>query len=111
MTPMIEIDTREFRESRDLLAKLLRERYNGPVQVQRTVIRIGDIERPKTSLTLQEARDLVKRALHHMRLDEYRVVTHAGVVAIRERRLHEPHLRRKGSVPSVKQSVPYFFPG
>ena len=107
----MEVDTKEFREDRDLLAKLLRERYKGPVQVQRNVIRIGDIDGPKTNLTLEEAKDLVKRALHHMRLDEYRVVTHAGVVAIRERRLHEPHARRKGSVPSVKQSVPYFFPG
>jgi hypothetical protein len=46
-----------------------------------------------------------------MRMDDYRVVTQAGLVAIRERRFHERHGKREGSVPSVRQTVPYFFPG
>lgn len=108
---MIEIDIREFRGDRDRLSEFLGDKYKGPMQVQRNMIRLGDSGRPEADPSLQDVKDLVKRALHHMRMDDYRVVTQAGLVTIRERRSHEPHGKRKGSVPSVRQTVPYFFPG
>jgi len=111
VSPMIDVDTREFRGDRDLLTRFLRERFRGPVLVQRNAIRVGDASRPETDLSLQDAKDLVKRALHQMGMDDYRVVVQARVITIRERKAREHHARRKGTVPSVRQSVPYFFPG
>jgi hypothetical protein len=46
-----------------------------------------------------------------MGMDEYHVISQEGVLSIRERRTREHHARSRGSVPSAKQSVPYFFPG
>lgn len=108
---MIEIDTSEFRGDRDRLTRLLQERYKGPVELQRNRIRLGSSDQAEASLGPQDAKDLVKRALHHMGADSYRVVAAGGEVVIRERKHHEPRTRRKGSVPSVRESVPYFFPG
>jgi hypothetical protein len=46
-----------------------------------------------------------------MRENGYHVVAQAGVLSIRERKIREHHVKRKGSAPSVRQTVPYFFPG
>jgi len=108
---MIEIDAKEFRGDRDLLAKFLRERLKVQVRVERNRVRIGNNNHAQPHPSLQEVKDQVKRALHHMRMDEYHVVVQAGVVSIRERKARERRERRKGSVPSVQQTVPYFFPG
>lgn len=107
---MIEIDVREFHGDRNVLAKLLQEKLKVQVRADRHVVRIGG-DRPEADPSLQEVKDLVKRALHHMRMDEYHVTVQAGVVSIRERKARERRERRKGSVPSVQQTVPYFFPG
>ena len=107
---MIEVDAKEFRGDRDLLAKLLREKLNAVIRVERNRIRIGNNGQPEAHPSLQEVKDQVKRALHRMRMDDYHVVAQAGIVSIRERKTREHRERRKGSVPSVQQTVPYFFP-
>jgi hypothetical protein len=108
---MIEIDAKEFRGDRDLLAKFLQEKLKVQARVERNRVRIGDSDQPRPDPSLQEVKDQVKRALHHMRMDEYHVVVQAGVVSIRERKARQRRERRKGAVPSVQQTVPYFFPG
>jgi len=108
---MIEIDTKEFRGDRDLLAKLLQGKLKVQARVERNRVRIGDSDQTKPHPSLQEVKDQVKRALHHMRMDEYHVVVQAGVVSIRERKVRERRERAKGAVPSAQQTVPYFFPG
>jgi hypothetical protein len=107
---MIEIDAREFRGDRNLLAKLVQEKLKVQVRTDRNVVRIGG-DRPEADPGLQEVKDLVKKALHHMRMDDYHVVVQEGVLSIRERKVHGRYAKRKGSVPSVRQTVPYFFPG
>jgi hypothetical protein len=108
---MIEIQCKEFHGDRDALATLLRERLKTEVRVDRNVFRIGSIDRPGIEPSAQEVKDMVKRALHHMRLDEYHVIVQEDVLSIKERKGREHHERKKGSVPSVRQTVPYFFPG
>lgn len=108
---MIEIDAREFHGDRELLAKLLEEKLKVVTRVHRNSVLLGTDDPPGPHLSVDEVKGLVKRALHHMRMDEYHVVTQSGVISIRERKVREHHARRRGSVPSVKQSVPYFFPG
>jgi hypothetical protein len=108
---MIEIECREFRGDRNALAKYLREKLKAGVQIERNLFRIGSNDQPDARLSMQEVKDVIKRALHHMGMDEYHVITQGGVLSIRERRIREHHAKSKGSVPSVKQSVPYFFPG
>jgi len=108
---MIEIDTKEFRGDRDLLAKLLREKLKVQARVERNRVRIGESDQTQPHPSLQEVKDQVKRALHHMRMDDYHVVVQAGVVSIRERKVRERRERMKGAVPSAQQTVPYFFPG
>lgn len=108
---MIEIDTKEFRGDRDLLAKILRERLKVQMRVERNRLRIGNGDQAEPYPSLQKVKDQVKRALHHMRMHEYHVVAQGGVVSIRERKAREHRQRRKGAVPSVRQTVPYFFPG
>jgi hypothetical protein len=41
----------------------------------------------------------------------YHVTAQKGIVVIREEKGREHYARSKGSVPSVQQTVPYFFPG
>lgn len=108
---MIEIECKEFHGNRDALAAFLREKLKVEVQVERNVFRIGTGDRPDRQPSVQLVKDLVKRALHHMREDGYHVVVQGGILTIRERKLREHHERRKGSSPSVRQTVPYFFPG
>ena len=108
---MIEIDTKEFRGDRDLLAKILREKLRVQMRVERNRLRIGDGDQTMIYPTLQKVKDQVKRALHHMKTHEYYVVVQGGVVSIRERKAREHRQGRKGSVPSAQQTVPYFFPG
>jgi hypothetical protein len=108
---MIEIQCKEFNGDRDALARFLRERLKAEVRADRNVFRIGSIDRPGTQLSAQEVKDMVKRALHHMRLDEYHIIVQEGVLSIRQRKGREHHERKKGSAPSVRQTVPYFFPG
>lgn len=76
------------------------------VEVRGNAIRMRD-----TDLTPPDVKDLVKRTLHRMRMDEYRVVTQGGIITIRERTIRRLHSREKRSVPSVKRTLPYFFPG
>ena len=108
---MIEIDAREFRGDRDLLARILREKLRVQTRVRRSSVLLGDEGRTSPRPGIQEVKDSVKRALHHMRSDEDHVVAESGVIRIRERKVRERHAVRKGSVPSAQQSVPYFFPG
>ena len=108
---MIEIECKEFHGNRDALAEFLRVRLKVDVRAERNVFRIGTSDRPDHQPNVQLIKDLVKRALHHMGEDGYHVVVQQGVLVIRERKLREYHERRKGSVPSVRQTVPYFFPG
>jgi len=108
---MIEIDAREFRGDRQLLAKFLQDKLRVRTRVEGKVLRVGDSEQPEVKPNLQEVKDLVKRALHRMGMGEYHVLAQRGAVIIRERRFRELHERRRGSVPSPKQTVPYFFPG
>ena len=108
---MIEINTSEFGGDRNMLANILRDKFKVSVALSRNVIRIEGTKQSETQLGLQDAKDLVKRALHHMGLQEYRVIAQAGLITIRERKQRELHARRKGTVPSPRQSVPYFFPG
>lgn len=108
---MIEIECKEFRGNRDALARFLREKLKVEVQVERKIIRIGSGDRPDGQPSVQMVKDLVKRGLHHMREDGYHVVAQAGALSIRERKVREHYAKRKGSAPSVRQTVPYFFPG
>ena len=108
---MIEIECREFRGDRHALAEYLEERLKADVRVERKVFRVGSSDKPDARLNIQEVKDVVKRALHRMGMDEYHVISQEGVLSIRERRTREHHARSRGSVPSAKQSVPYFFPG
>jgi hypothetical protein len=108
---MIEIECREFRGDRNALAKYLRERLKADVRSERNVFRIGSSDQADVHLSTQEVKDVVKRALHHMGMDEYHVITQEGVVSIRQRRTREHYAKSKGSVPSARQTVPYFFPG
>jgi len=108
---MIEIDCKEFRGDRDALAKFLRERLKAEVRAERNMFQIGSSDRPDAHLSVQEVKDLVKRALHHMKMDEYHVTAQEGVLSIRQRKTRERYVRRKGAAPSVRQTVPYFFPG
>jgi len=108
---MIEIECKEFRGNHEALAKFLRDKLRLEVRVERNVFRIVSGSRPDDQPSVQIVKDLIKRGLHHMREDEYHVVAQAGVLSIRERKLREHHPRRKGSSPSVQQTVPYFFPG
>ena len=61
--------------------------------------------------SLQDIKDAVKRGLHHMSERGYRVTAQKGTVVIREEKSREYHSRKKSSVPTVQQTVPYFFPG
>ena len=109
---MIVIECGDFRgEDRQALADYLRERLRVPVQTERKGIRIGSTDKPEAGPGTQEVKDLLKRALHHLGADDYHVVTQEGVLSIRQRRAREHYAKRKGSTPSVKQTVPYFFPG
>jgi hypothetical protein len=108
---MIEVDAREFHGDRELLTRFLREKLKVQTRVHRGSVLVGGDDQPGPHPSIQEVKDLVKRALHHMRMDEYHVVTQSGVITIRERKVREHHARRRGSVPSAQQSVPYFFPG
>jgi len=109
--PVIEIDVREFRGDRDLLAKLVQEKLKVETRTERKILRVGRSDRPGADPSLQEVKDSIKRALHHMRMNEYHVVSQGGLVSIRERKARERHAPRKGAVPSARQTVPYFFPG
>jgi hypothetical protein len=108
---MIEIECREFRGDRNALAKYLQERLKADVRTERNGFRIGSSDRPDAHLSTQEVKDMVKRALHHMGMDEYHIITQEGVLSIRQRRSRERYAKSKGSVPSARQTVPYFFPG
>ena len=108
---MIEIECRDFRGDRNALAEYLQERLKADVKVERKALRVGSGDKPDARLSIQEVKDVVKRALHHMGMDEYHVISQEGVLSIRERKTRERHEKSRGSVPSVKQSVPYFFPG
>ena len=108
---MIEIDCGEFHGDRHALANYLREKLKVEVQTERKVFRIGSSGKPDAGPSIQEVKDLVKRALHHIGADEYHVVTQEGVLSIRQRKTRERYVKRKGSPPSVRQTVPYFFPG
>jgi hypothetical protein len=108
---MIEIECREFRGDRNALAKYLQERLKADVRMERNVFRIGSSDQPDVRLSIQEVKDVVKRALHHMGTEEYHVITQEGVLIIRQRRTRERYAKSKGSVPSARQTVPYFFPG
>jgi hypothetical protein len=108
---MIEIECKAFHGDRNGLAKYLRERLKADVRVERNVLRIGSGDQPDARLSIQDVKDVVKRALHHMGMDEYHVITQEGILSIRERKTHERYARSKGSVPSARQTVPYFFPG
>jgi len=108
---MIEIDAREFRGDLEALADFLREKLKVQTRVDRGKVGIGGSDALGTQPSVQGVKDLVKRALHHMKMHEYHVVVQAGVVTIRERKVRERYARRKGTAPSAKQTVPYFFPG
>ena len=108
---MIEIEYGEFRGDRHALAEYLRERLKADVQVERKVCRVGSSDRLGTRPSIQEVKDVVKRALHHMGMDEYHVISQEGILSIRQRKVREHYAKSRGSVPSAKQSVPYFFPG
>ncbi len=108
---MIEVDMREFRGDRGLFAKFLQEKLKIPVHVQHHIIGIGDGDESDLNLKLDTVKDAAKKALHHMGADEYHVTTQSGTVTIRQRKARERHEARRGSVPSAKQTVPYFFPG
>ena len=108
---MIEIDCKEFRGDRDRLAKFLREKLRAEVRVERNAFLIESSKRPDAHVSVQEVKDLIKRALPHMRMDEYHVTAQEGVLSIRQRKTRERYVRRKGAAPSVRQTVPYFFPG
>ena len=108
---MIEIDAKDFRGDRDLLARFLQDKLRAEVRVERSRLRVQTSDRAQAHPSLQQVKDEVKRALHRMRMDEYHVVAQAGVVSIRERKAREHYARRKGSVPSAQHTVPYFFPG
>ena len=108
---MIEIDCKAFHGDRNALAKYLQERLRADVRAERNVLRIGSSDKPDTRLNMQDVKDALKRALHHMGMDEYHVITQDGVLSIRERKTHERYAKSKGSVPSARQTVPYFFPG
>ena len=108
---MIEIECKEFHGDRQALADYLRERLKVEVQTERKGFRIGSSDKPDAGPSTQEVKDLVKRALHHIGADEYHVVTQEGVLSIRQRKTHEHYAKKKGSAPSVRQTVPYFFPG
>ena len=108
---MLEIDCKEFNGDRDFLVRFLREKLRTDVQIGWNKLRIGPGEHPSGQPSMQEVRDVVKRALHHMGMDEYHVVSTDGALSIRQRKGHRPHVGKKGSAPSVRQTVPYFFPG
>ena len=108
---MIEIECKDFHGDRDALARFLQERLKADVRVDRNVFRIGASDQRDTSPGVQEVKDLVKRALHHIGANEYHVIAQEGALSIRQRKGHEHHEKRKGSAPSVRQTVPYFFPG
>jgi hypothetical protein len=108
---MIEIECKAFHGDRNGLAKYLRERLKADVRVERNVLRIQSGDQPNARLSIQDVKDVVKRALHHMGMDEYHVITQEGILSIRERKTHERYAKSKGSVPSARQTVPYFFPG
>ena len=108
---MVEIDTREFRGDRDLLARFLNEKLRVEVHVERGRIRIKEEEKQGVHQSLQDIKDAVKRGLHHMSEKGYRVTVQKGTVVIREEKSREYHSRKKSSVPTVQQTVPYFFPG
>ena len=108
---MIEIDVKEFPGNRDLLTKLIQEKLKVETRTERKVIRIGRSDQRKADPSLQEVKDSIKHALHHMGMDEYHVTSQGGLLTIRERRIRERHAARKGAVPSARQTVPYFFPG
>ena len=108
---MIAVDVKEFRGDRKLLAKLLQEKLKVQAKLERNVIRVGSGDRPETQPNIHEVKDVVKRTLHRMGMDAYHVVAQTGVVSVRERKAREHYARRKGSAPSVQQTVPYFFPG
>ena len=108
---MIEIECGDFHGDRQALADYLRERLKVPVQTERKGFRIGSSDKPDVGPSTQEVKDSVKRALHHLGADEYHVVSQEGVLSIRQRKVREHYAKSKGSVPSAKQSVPYFFPG
>jgi hypothetical protein len=108
---MIEIECKEFQGDRQAIADYLRERLKVEVQTERKALRIGTSDKPNAGPSVQEVKDLVKRALHHIGSDEYHVVTQDGVLSIRQRKTREHYAKRKGSAPSVRQTVPYFFPG
>jgi hypothetical protein len=107
---MIQVDAKEFRGDRAKLAKYLEEKLKTRAQVVHETIRIGDDER--AAVSLQDVKDMVRRGLHRMATEQYHVTVEKGTITIRERRVREHHAkRRKGSVPSAQQTVPYFFPG
>jgi hypothetical protein len=108
---MIEIECKEFHGDRQALADYLRERLKIEVQTERKTLRIGTSDKSNAGPSTQEVKDLVKRALHHVGADEYHVVTQEGVLSIRQRKTREHYAKKKGSGPSVQQTVPYFFPG
>lgn len=108
---MIEIDAREFPGDLKAMADFLQERLKVQIRVDRRSIRIGGSDAPGTQPSVQGVKDLVKRALHDMKMREYHVAVQAGVVTIRERKVRERYARRKGTAPSARQTVPYFFPG
>jgi hypothetical protein len=109
---MIEIEYREFHGDRQALADYLREKLKVEIQTDRKTLRIGSSDKPSAGPSTKQVRDLVKRALHHIGADDYHVVAQDGVLSIRERKTREHYAKRKeGSVPSVRQTVPYFFPG
>ena len=108
---LIEIECGDFHGDRQALVDYLRERLKVPVQTERKGFRIGSGEKPEAGPSTQEVKDLVKRALHHLGADEYHVVSQEGILSIRQRKTREHYAKRKGSTPSVKQTVPYFFPG
>ncbi len=108
---MAEIDAREFHGDRDLLARFLNEKLRVEAHVERGRIRIKEEDEGGVHLGLQDIKDAVKRGLHHMSERGYRVTVQKGTVVIREVKSREYHSRKKSSVPTVQQTVPYFFPG
>jgi len=108
---MIEVEYGEFRGDRQALANYLRERLKTEVRLERKAFRIGSSVALGPGPNAQQVKDLVKRALHHIGADGYHVVTLEGVLSIRERKTREHYAKKRGSAPSVRQTVPYFFPG
>jgi len=108
---VIDIDVKEFSGNRDVLARVIQEKLKVETRTERKVIRIGRSDRREADPSLQEVKDSIKHALHHMGMDEYHVVSQGGLLTIRERKVRERYARRKGAVPSARQTVPYFFPG